>query len=86
MSRIGKMPIALANGVSVSVDKANVVTVKGPKGELKQQLDPDITVELEDSTLKVVRPTDQKRHKAMHGLYRALLNNMVTGVTDGFKK
>jgi len=66
MSRIGKMPIALANGVSVSVDKANVVTVKGPKGELKQQLDPDITVELEDSTLKVVRPTDQKRHKAMH--------------------
>lgn len=86
MSRIGKMPIALANGVSVSVDKANVVTVKGPKGELKQQLDPDITVELEDSTLKVVRPIDQKRHKAMHGLYRALLNNMVTGVTDGFKK
>lgn len=86
MSRIGKMPISLGNGVQIAVDKANVVTVKGPKGELKQALDPDITVSVEDGVMTVQRPTEQKRHKALHGLYRALLNNMVTGVTEGFKK
>jgi len=86
MSRIGKMPISLANGVQIAVDKANVVTVKGPKGELKQALDPDITISVEDGVMSVQRPTEQKRHKALHGLYRALLNNMVQGVTQGFKK
>jgi large subunit ribosomal protein L6 len=86
MSRIGKMPISLANGVQIAVDKANVVTVKGPKGELKQALDPDITISVEDGVMTVQRPTEQKRHKALHGLYRALLNNMVQGVTQGFKK
>mgnify|MGYP000706410955 CR=1 FL=1 len=86
MSRIGKMPISLANGVQIAVDKANVVTVKGPKGELKQSLDPDITISVENGVMTVQRPTEQKRHKALHGLYRALLNNMVQGVTQGFKK
>ena len=86
MSRIGKLPISLSNGVQIAVDKANVVTVKGPKGELKQALDPDITISVEDGVMTVQRPTEQKRHKALHGLYRALLNNMVQGVTQGFKK
>ncbi|MBV7533546.1 50S ribosomal protein L6 [Chitinophaga sp. sic0106] len=86
MSRIGKAPIKLAAGVTVSVSPANEVTVKGPKGELKRTIDRDIKVEVADGVLNVVRPTDQIRHKALHGLYRALLQNMVTGVTDGFKK
>ena len=85
MSRIGKLPISLPKGVEVSVSKNNLVTVKGPKGELKQQINPDIEVKVEDGELKVVRPTDQKRHRAMHGLYRSLVNNMVKGVTDGYK-
>lgn len=85
MSRVGKAPISLGNNVTVSVDKANVVTVKGPKGELSERLHPDITVKQEDGILTVVRPTDQKRHKAMHGLYRSLVNNMVIGVTEGYK-
>lgn len=84
MSRIGKMPIALPSGVQVSVDNENTVTVKGPKGTLTQVVDRDITVEQADGTLNVTRPTEQKRHKAMHGLYRALLNNMVNGVNTGF--
>lgn len=86
MSRIGKSPIKLASGVTVTVSPANEVTVKGPKGELKRTIDRDIKVEVKDGVLTVVRPTDQIRHKALHGLYRALLANMVTGVTDGFKK
>ena len=86
MSRIGKMPITVPAGVTVSVDNANLVTVKGPKGELKQQIDPDITVNLEDATLNVARPTDQGRHRAMHGLYRTLISNMIIGVTEGFSK
>ena len=85
MSRIGNAPITIPSGVSWSADK-NIVSVKGPKGELKQVLDPDITVSEEDGTLLVKRPTDQKRHKAMHGLYRSLISNMVTGVSEGFTK
>ncbi|UYQ93696.1 50S ribosomal protein L6 [Chitinophaga horti] len=86
MSRIGKSPIKLASGVTVAVSPANEITVKGPKGELKQVLDRDIKVEVADGTVTITRPTDQIRHRALHGLYRALLQNMVTGVTDGFKK
>lgn len=85
MSRIGKAPISLPAGVSVSVDK-DTVTVKGPKGELKQEIHPDIAVKVDAGTVTVERPTDQKRHKAMHGLYRALVNNMVVGVNQGYKK
>ncbi len=84
MSRIGRSPISLPKGVEISVSKGNLVTVKGPKGSLSEQLDQDIKVEVEDGTLNVVRPTDQKRHRSLHGLYRALINNMVVGVTDGY--
>ena len=86
MSRIGKQPISLPAGVTVSVDKANVVTVKGKGGTLTQKIDADLEVSIEDGTLEVKRPTDQKRHKAMHGLYRSLINNMVIGVNEGYKK
>ena len=87
MSRIGKMPISIPSGVNISVDEAsNTVKVKGPKGEISEVLDKDITVSIEDGTLNVNRPTDQKRHKAMHGLYRSLINNMVIGVSEGYKK
>ncbi|MRX45624.1 50S ribosomal protein L6 [Pedobacter puniceum] len=85
MSRIGKAPISIPSGVTVTVSSSNLVSVKGPKGELSQQVDADIIVEQEDNTLLVKRPSDQKRHKALHGLYRALLNNMVVGVTEGYK-
>lgn len=85
MSRIGKMPVSLPTGVKISVDNSNVVTVKGPKGELKQSVDKDIEIAIEANSLTVNRPTDQKRHRALHGLYRSLINNMVTGVTEGFK-
>ena len=85
MSRVGKAPIAMPAGVTVTVSADNVVTVKGPKGELQQAVDSDITIAQEDGQLLVTRPSDQKRHKALHGLYRALLNNMVVGVTDGYK-
>lgn len=86
MSRIGKLPISLPSGVSVSVDKSNVVTVKGPKGELKETIHPEMVVEVEDGSVTVKRPTEQKRHKSMHGLYRTLIGNMVTGVSEGYKK
>lgn len=87
MSRIGKLPISLPEKVEISVASDNTVTVKGPKGTLIQKIaDPDIKVLVEDGKLVVTRPTEQKRHKAMHGLYRALLNNMVTGVTQGFTR
>jgi len=86
MSRIGKMPVALLKGVTVNVAENNMVTVKGPKGELKQKVDADITVKVEGENIILERPTEQKRHKAMHGLYRALLNNMVTGVATGYSK
>lgn len=85
MSRIGKLPIQLPNGVKVDVTEDNTVTVKGPKGELSQQVDRDITVSLEDGLLVVKRPSEQKRHKSLHGLYRTLINNMIVGVTEGFK-
>lgn len=86
MSRIGKKPIALPAGVSLSVDKSNVVTVKGPKGELKQQIHPELTIEVEGAEATLKRPTEQKRHRAAHGLYRSLVANMVTGVSEGFKR
>jgi large subunit ribosomal protein L6 len=86
MSRIGNSPIKLASGVTATVSAANELTVKGPKGELKRSIDRDITIEVKDNVLTVVRPTDQIRHRALHGLYRALINNMVVGVTEGFKK
>lgn len=86
MSRIGKAPISLPKGVEINMSKGNLLTVKGPKGTLMQQIDPDISVSVEDGTLTVVRPTEQKRHKAMHGLYRALVFNMVKGVSEGYKK
>jgi large subunit ribosomal protein L6 len=85
MSRVGKAPIALPDKVEVKVENSRII-VKGPKGELSQELHPDMKVEQEDGTLTVVRPTEQKRHRAMHGLYRALIANMVEGVTNGFKK
>jgi len=84
MSRIGKLPIDLPSGVSVNVSGKNDVTVKGPKGELALTVDPDITLSQEDGVLNVQRPTEQKRHRAMHGLYRSLLANMVKGVSEGY--
>jgi large subunit ribosomal protein L6 len=86
MSRIGKKPVDMPTGVSITVGADNVVSVKGPKGELKQAIDRDITVEIKDKTVVFGRPTDQIRHRAMHGLYRSLISNMVKGVTEGFKK
>lgn len=85
MSRIGKKPVTIPSGVAIKVSSDNVVTVTGPKGELSQKVDADISVSIEDSVLTVTRPTEQKRHKALHGLYRALINNMVVGVSDGYK-
>lgn len=86
MSRIGKKIITLPAGVTVEVSAGNLVSVKGPKGSLSQQIDQDIIVKIEDGVLTVARPTEQKRHKAMHGLYRSLINNMVVGVSEGYKK
>jgi len=86
MSRIGKAPIAVPSGVTVTVGKDNVITVKGPKGELKQAIDRDIIVEVADGNINVKRPTDQIRHRALHGLSRALLANLVKGVTEGYTK
>ena len=84
MSRIGKLPITLPAKVEVNVASNNVVTVKGPKGQLSEKVDPEILIKVEDGTLVVERQTEQKRHRAMHGLYRALINNMVVGVTEGY--
>ena len=86
MSRIGKAPITVPNGVTVTVGNDNVIAVKGPKGELKQPIDRDIKVEVKDGEIVVTRPTDQIRHRALHGLSRALLANLVKGVTDGYEK
>lgn len=85
MSRIGKAPVTLPGSVTVSVSGDNLVTVKGPKGSLTQQVDSDITFEQIDGQLIVKRPSEQKRHKALHGLYRSLVNNMIVGVTTGYK-
>ncbi len=84
MSRIGKLPISLPAKVEVSLADNNVVTVKGPKGQLSEKIDADITVKVDGGTLYVERPSDQKRHRALHGLYRALINNMVVGVSEGY--
>jgi large subunit ribosomal protein L6 len=86
MSRIGKQPVVVPSGVTVSVSKENILTVKGPKGEFKQTIDRDIVVEVKDGEVNFNRPTDQIRHRALHGLYRSLVDNMVRGVTEGFKK
>lgn len=85
MSRIGKLPITLPQGVEVLVNQENLVTVKGPKGTLSAPVDTDITIAVEDGVVTVARPTEQKRHKALHGLYRSIINNMVTGVSTGYK-
>ena len=86
MSRIGKLPVELPSGVTVTVDDANVVTVKGPLGSLSQKIDDDIKVEVENNTLVLSRPNDEKRLKSLHGLYRALIANMVVGVSKGYRK
>jgi large subunit ribosomal protein L6 len=85
MSRIGKQPINIPAGVTVSVSDNNIVTVKGPKGELRQAIDPDITLNIEGDVLTLERPSEQKRHKSLHGLYRSLVSNMVLGVSEGYK-
>lgn len=85
MSRIGKKPIDIPKGVDVKITADNVVIVKGPLGELSQKVHKDIKVEVKDGKIVVSRPTDEKQHKALHGLYRALINNMVIGVSQGFK-
>lgn len=85
MSRIGKLPIEIPQGVKVNITKENVVEAKGPMGELSQKVDPDIEIKIEGNILTVNRPTEQKRHKAMHGLYRSLLNNLIVGVSKGFE-
>lgn len=84
MSRIGKSPIQIPSGVTVTIGSNNVVEVKGPKGQLIQAVDPDITVTQKDGVIEVTRPTDQKRHRSMHGLYRSLIANMVKGVAEGY--
>lgn len=86
MSRVGRMPIKIESGVKVEVDKGNLVKVTGPKGSLEEQISPDLEVKQEDGELTVHRPTDQRHHRAQHGLARALINNMVVGVTEGFTK
>ena len=84
MSRIGKLPVSLPTGVSAELLDGNVVKVKGPLGEMSQKVDPDINVTIEGGEIKFTRPTDQPRHRSMHGLYRALVHNMVVGVSEGF--
>ena len=86
MSRIGKMPIPLPKGASVDISKGNVVTAKGPKGELGVQISPEMTVEEKDGEIVVTRPTDQQRHRALHGLSRSLIANLIEGVTEGYQK
>ena len=86
MSRIGRLPVAIPAGVTVKVDEKNLVTVKGPKGELTQQIHPDMKINVEGAVLTVSRPSDEKLHKSLHGLSRTLINNMIIGVTEGFSK
>ncbi|MCL2617398.1 MAG: 50S ribosomal protein L6 [Defluviitaleaceae bacterium] len=86
MSRIGKMPIEIPAGVELKLEEGNLVTVKGPKGTLSRKLAPDMNIALEDGKLSVSRPSELKRHKALHGLTRTLINNMVVGVTQGYSK
>ena len=86
MSRIGKKPVQVPKGVTVTVSPENVISIKGPKGELHQSIDRDIKVELKEDQIEFARPTDQIRHRALHGLYRSLLSNMVKGVSEGYKR
>jgi len=86
MSRIGKLPIAVPAGVEVKAEADGLVSVKGPKGALQRQFSPDFKIEVSDGVVKVARPTDEARHRALHGLYRSLLNNMVVGVSAGYRK
>lgn len=86
MSRIGKLPINIPAGVTVTVANDNLVTIKGAKGELTQKVNPDIKVSVDGAVLTVTRPTDEKDHRALHGLYRSLLSNMVIGVSEGYRK
>jgi large subunit ribosomal protein L6 len=86
MSRIGKKPVVIPSGITVTVGTDNTITVKGPKGELKQSIDRDIKVDVKDGKIEISRPTDQIRHRALHGLYRSLLSNMVKGVSEGYKR
>jgi large subunit ribosomal protein L6 len=86
MSRIGKKPVVIAKGVTASISPANEFILKGPKGELRQAIDRDITVKIDGENIVVERPTDQIRHRALHGLYRSLIANMMVGVTNGFKR
>ena len=85
MSRIGNLPVAIPSGVTVTVAKDNLVVVKGPKGELQQQINPGMIIKVEDNKLIVERPSESKEHKSLHGLYRSLINNMVVGVSEGYK-
>jgi large subunit ribosomal protein L6 len=85
MSRIGKLPVAIPNGVTITVGKDNLVVVKGPKGELQQKVNEDMIVKVEDNQVVIERPSESKEHKSMHGLYRSLINNMVIGVSEGYK-
>lgn len=86
MSRIGYRVLEIPRDVKIEVSKGNMLTVKGPKGDLMQQIDPDLDVKIEDGQVTIERPTEQKRHKSLHGLYNALIHNMLTGVSEGFKK
>ena len=86
MSRIGRMPVTVPAGVTVSIADGNVVTVKGPKGELTRALSAEMTIKQEGTMITVTRPSDAKEHRSLHGLTRTLLNNMIIGVTDGYKK
>ena len=86
MSRIGKLPVAIPAGVEIKISDANVVTVKGPKGTLEKQMPEGITIKQEGAELVVTRPNDLKKFRALHGLTRALIHNMVVGVTDGYEK
>lgn len=86
MSRIGKMPVTIPQGVEVKIDNDNLVAVKGPKGQLEKKMHQDIQITMEDGSIIVKRPSDMKQHRALHGLTRALVNNMVEGVSKGFEK
>lgn len=86
MSRVGRLPITMPQGVEIKISATNLVTVKGPLGELSEQIDKDIKIDIDGETLTVTRPSDNKRHRALHGLTRALINNMVIGVTQGFER